>query len=150
MNSKISIVSLLLLLFVFSCKQKSSLELALELAGSNRVELEKVLAHYREDTLKYRAACFLIENLPYHHFYEGVAVENYHKLYESHSSGKYFPEDVVDSISKKYGLFDYNKASIRHDLDSVTASYLIENFDWAFKVWEEQPWGAKVSFENFC
>ena len=28
------------------------------------MELEKVLAYYRDDTLKYQAACFLIENMP--------------------------------------------------------------------------------------
>ena len=37
------------------------LEYALEFAGKNRTELEKVLEHYKEDTMKYRAACFLIE-----------------------------------------------------------------------------------------
>ena len=151
MNPKISIASLLSFFFIFlSCKQKSSLELALEFAGDNRVELEKVLSHYRGDTLKYKAACFLIENLPYHHFYEGDAVENYHKLYELHSSGKYYPEEVVDTIAAKYGFFNYSNARIRHDLDSITAGYLIENIDWAFKVRQEQPWGEQVSFENFC
>jgi hypothetical protein len=27
---------------------------------------------------------------------------------------------------------------------------LIHNIEWAFKVWEEQPWGKNVSFEDFC
>ena len=27
---------------------------------------------------------------------------------------------------------------------------MVHNIDWAFKVWREQPWGKKVSFENFC
>nr|WP_310648363.1 hypothetical protein [Bacteroides thetaiotaomicron] len=63
-------------LFFFSCAEKekctpmvSFLETALQQAGENRVELEKVLSHYKTDpadSLKYKAACFLIENMPYY------------------------------------------------------------------------------------
>ncbi len=42
------------------------MEKALEISGTNRAELEKVLEHYREDSLKLRAARFLIENMQYH------------------------------------------------------------------------------------
>ena len=143
-------IVLLFLFFSSSCAQKTDLDITLELAGENRSELEKVLMYYNDDVLKYKAACFLIENLPYHHFYEGEAINHYHKLYEMHSSGKYFPEAVLDSITMKYGVFNYSKANKKSDLDIITADYLIENIDWAFKVWEEQPWGRSVSFENFC
>ena len=33
-------------------------------AKYNKAELEKVLKHFKHDSLKYRAACFLIENMP--------------------------------------------------------------------------------------
>lgn len=59
----------------YSCSQEKKketaivlpLEAALSQAGENRVELEKVLHRYQSnpsDSLKYRAACFLIENMP--------------------------------------------------------------------------------------
>jgi hypothetical protein len=58
------------------CSRKTlDLELALSMAGANRPELEKVLAHYSADaadSLKYRAACFLIENMIYH--YEACSI----------------------------------------------------------------------------
>lgn len=57
------------------------LEQALEQAGANRAELEKVLRHYESDTLKYRAACFLIENMPYHSYKDGKALEKYRKYF---------------------------------------------------------------------
>ncbi len=44
-------------------------ESALEQVGSNRKELGKVIEHYKgkpEDSLKLKAACFLIENMPGH------------------------------------------------------------------------------------
>lgn len=39
---------------------------ALALSGTNRASLEKVLKHYKSNTIEYRAACFLIANMPYH------------------------------------------------------------------------------------
>ena len=49
--------------------QPSRLEQALEFAGGNKEELLKVLRHYEGDTLKLRAAQFLIENMPHRYFY---------------------------------------------------------------------------------
>ena len=59
---------------------ESRLEAALELAGENRPELEAVLQHYsgdKADSLKYRAARFLIENLPLHYGYAGKGLEDF-------------------------------------------------------------------------
>ena len=56
----------ILLLLLTACQSKDRLDLALEYAGDNRAELEKVLEHYRGDEMKYHAARFLIENMPYH------------------------------------------------------------------------------------
>lgn len=39
----------------------SHLDIALQQAKHNKAELEKVLKHFKHDSLKYRAACFLIE-----------------------------------------------------------------------------------------
>lgn len=59
---------------VMACGGKTNLETALIQAGDNRAELEKVLNHYAVDSLKYKAACFLIENMPYHYYYTGEEV----------------------------------------------------------------------------
>lgn len=48
------------------------MEKALIFAGDNRVELEKVLYHYNQcvaDSLKYKAAHFLIRNMPDYYSY---------------------------------------------------------------------------------
>ena len=65
-------ILLCLSLLLAGCSQNHSPELkrALELAGPNRQELKSVLSHYsrdRADSLKYRAACFLIENMQWHY-----------------------------------------------------------------------------------
>lgn len=60
--------TLVLAMVIVSCvEENTKLERALELAGENRKELERVLTHYSHtdaDSLKLRAACFLIENMP--------------------------------------------------------------------------------------
>src|SRR5690606_5482454 len=43
---------------------------SLELAGANRIELEKVLSHYKGDPLKYQAAQYLIGYMPYYNYRE--------------------------------------------------------------------------------
>ena len=58
-----------------SHKKDSPLEEVLKLAGSNRHELERVIKHYSkdpEDSLKLKAAEFLILNMPgkYSKYYE--------------------------------------------------------------------------------
>ena len=52
-------------------------------AGSNRSELEKVLAHYRGDDLKYKAACFLIANMDAHYSYASDEINSYYKEMDS-------------------------------------------------------------------
>ena len=44
----------ILLLLLTACQSKDRLDVALEYAGDNRAELEKVLEHYRGDEMKYR------------------------------------------------------------------------------------------------
>lgn len=85
----------------------SFLDTALQSAGNNRQELEKVLHYYRinlSDSLKYKAACFLIENIPFYTYSDGEQLENYKSYYTwlKKSKGK-TPQQVVDSIKKIYG-----------------------------------------------
>ena len=60
------LILLLGVLGMISCTRNVGLERTFQRAGENRAELEKVLRHYEDDTLKLRAAKFLIENMPYH------------------------------------------------------------------------------------
>ena len=58
-------------IFIYACNPH--LDSALDQAGSNIEEMEKVLEHFKDDpdTLKYSAAVFLIENMPYHYTQDG-------------------------------------------------------------------------------
>ena len=130
----------------------TSLEVALRSAGDNRGELEKVLCYYKRkntDSLKYKAACYLIENMPFHRYSVGEQLENYKSYYAwlKKSKGKE-PQQVADSVKKVYGpMKEPNKI---RDIMEIDSAYLCHNIDWAFKVWQEQPWGKSISFDVFC
>lgn len=72
-----------------SCPEKekgrsSILEVALKQTGDNRVELEKVLSHYKMfpgDSLRHKSSCFFSENLPYYTYYKGKQLDQYLTCY---------------------------------------------------------------------
>ncbi|MDR2038949.1 MAG: discoidin domain-containing protein [Bacteroidales bacterium] len=118
----------------------------LKLAGSNRSELEKVLKHYDQnpaDSLKLRAAEFLIINMPgkYSEYYDAPwnDVATVHLRWTS-SSDKQL---VLDT-------YRIGKPVRQDDVTHITAEYLINNIELAFKVWQEQSWGKNVPFNVFC
>jgi hypothetical protein len=129
-----------------SHKKDSPLEEVLKLAGSNRHELERVIKHYSAtpvDSLKLKAAEFLILNMPgkyskcYEAPWEDVATVN---LRWSSSSDK---QKVLDT-------YQLGNPVRKEDIEHITAEYLINNIDLAFKVWNDKPWGKYISFDTFC
>ena len=116
---KLIFISLLTIIVSFySCSEirkeshiPSLLDIALQQAKNNRPELEKVLSYYRlhpADSLKYRAACFLIENMPYYTYYKGERLEQYltfYSLLRETRGTNIAPRAVVDSVYYMYGPF---------------------------------------------
>ena len=131
-----------------SCRQgRDRVEEALKLAGANRAELEKVLRHYEGDTLKYRAARFLIENMPHCYGYrQGGELDSIKRVRTYTNS---FGQLDVGYI-RKWGWFDYRRLPKVYDVEVITADYLIRNIDHAFTVWRKRPWNRSLSFEDFC
>ena len=74
------IVYFIVLCMCCACRYgNTAVEEALILAGKNRGELEAVLEYYREDSLKTKAAEFLIGNMPGHYsFADTVSVNRYY------------------------------------------------------------------------
>jgi hypothetical protein len=147
-------VILFVLFFLVSCKKEvDTLELALQFAGDNRPELEKVLKHYSSpgDSLKYRAAAFLIRNMPYYYSYKSPQLERYQKeLYATAIKHDCTGQEAFQMLTKKYGSLDYKEFQVVHDAHVITADYLIRNIEQAFKVWHERPWGRGLPFDDFC
>ena len=76
--TKITVFLFAILILSF-CSCDSRLDFSLENAGENKDELEKVLEHFEHDPnpLKYEAAKFLIENMPFHQTTTGETAEKY-------------------------------------------------------------------------
>ena len=99
-----------------------------------------MLAHFKDDPdpLKYRAAKFLIENMPYHYSYEGNAVEAYDSAYlqmsdEPLPDRNQFFKELTDSIcfaDKRFAI----------DIQSVNADYLIRAINEACGIWRRSLW----------
>ena len=84
---------------LFSCQHHhSKLKTALELAGNNRPELEKVLAHYTQskDSLKLEAAKFLIENMPGHYTLRGDLIDSF-RLVSKHVQNTCFEKKIINT-----------------------------------------------------
>ena len=137
---------------VFREESMTSLEAVLRAAKDNRLELEKVLYRYQKDptdSLKYKAVCFLIENMPFYIYSVGEQLDNYKSYYTwlKKSRGQ-TPQQVADSVKNVYGAM--KALEKKCDIMEIDSAYLCHNIDWAFKVWQEQPWGKNISFETFC
>mgnify|MGYP001652901687 FL=1 len=109
----------------------SFLETALQQAGENRVELEKVLSHYKTDpadSLKYKAACFLIENMPYYTYYKGKQLDRYLTYYtllqETRGLG-ISPQVVADSVCHMYGALYLDSLQSYRDIETVDSAYFM-------------------------
>lgn len=130
-------------------------EFALEAAGSNRAELEKVLEHYKDDTLKLRAAKFLIANMPGHISYrDRQGAERFCDALDSllmslRGSDYETVRGAVDSLMAS-GATGFVKDGYVQDLEIVDAGFLIHNIDDALSAWEESPWARHLDFDEFC
>lgn len=143
---------------------------SLEDAGNNRLELERVLNHYKgTDRKKYKAACFLIANMRYHQSDETIIppeeyqsfFERIDSLYEKLFSGM----SISDIISYKSRVYDelrrklssdfvrlpdvFHEGTYVSDVTSIKADYLIDNIDFAFELWNNGKYKNTLDFETF-
>lgn len=156
--------NILFVLFIFclsSCdklpselKYKVSKEVqeALEEAGTNRQELEKVLIHYNknpQDSLKYKAACFLIQNMKGLYSLTGENVNKLEELYKT--MGRALPDERNEIYNRGVDSLEiYFSFSKQPDLQYIRANFLIQHIDQAFKTWEATLWHSNYSFDTFC
>ena len=112
-------------------------------------DLQQVLDYYEGDAEKLRAAEFLIDNLPYHESVAFADMAPQHLAYELFGTGRYSQFRARDSVVRRYGYWGVDNPYFLSDI-YINPNFLIDNIDWAFKVWKEQPWGKNVSFEQFC
>lgn len=142
---------------------------ALAQSKTNREELEKVLEYYRrEDKEKYEAACFLIENMPFHQSQNEMQLPSGHEMYFKKVDSLYnvfygemtvvqinklnfvVPDSVCESLSEQYALLPEPIITGGVlDIEKVNAAFLIDNIETAFKIWRQSPLLKGMSFDEF-
>ncbi len=151
MKFKIFAQFLVLILF-FSCTKNTELETALQFAGDNRAELEKVLSHYSKnpaDSLKLRAAEFLINNMVYHYSIDSNELRKFYDFIDSQYKSEMSFFDI-DSIYKKYiSMNPLSNPTIYMDIEHIKSDYLLYMIDAAFMHWQTQ-WTKHLNFNEFC
>ena len=124
---------------------------ALKVAGDNRLELEAVLDHYKNNPEKLAAARFLIENMPAHRSYKGDEIHQYYEIAKDVLASGLSPVEQRDSLLyvSDYmfpGLEDRTVSDIR----VIKSDFLIRSIDQAFDEWKNRPWAQHVTFDQFC
>lgn len=140
--------------------QDSPLDVTLEWAGDNRAELEKVLVHYADDSLKRCAAEYLISYMADKYYYTGEQLDRYEYLllvYDSLRRNEQIltgdppaVKEVWNELNRNYGTLSRRNLQREWDCQTLTADFLIENIDYAFAAWESTPALWRCNFEQFC
>lgn len=166
--------TLLILSFIcllMSChKYPDAIKQALEQAGDNRGELEKVLEHFRKQgKIPYRSACFLIENMPYHQSKEMILLDSaYNSYFEQVDSiyNQLFANMTIEEIrpykkrkhdslyillAENFNSFTAPKISNvdKTDIQLITSDFLIDNIESALRIWEEKNYHTEEDFDFF-
>lgn len=148
------------MLLLVSCAPQNALDKTLSSAKENRSELQKVLKHYANDSLKLEAAKFLISNMsgayandsnlqtvytPFYKIYDTVR-----KKYNYEINKKCGEE--IDSLWQVF-CFIYSDRLIekrKNDAEYLKASTLISEIELAFKAWKGNVYTQHCSFHEFC
>lgn len=131
---------------------------ALRLAGANRPELETVLDHYREsgDEEKYRAARFLIANMPGHYSYRDEETAGRDAKVDSLLAANpvkcIYPDAkrIARQMDTLYSSFPRTKIKAVADVSVISSDFLIKRIEEAFDLWREGTWASHLDFEEFC
>ncbi|WP_010178993.1 transglutaminase domain-containing protein [Aquimarina agarilytica] len=137
----------------FSSLYAQSIAKALEMAAGNKMELQKVLDHYKNagDPQKYEAAVFLIKHMPIHY----SQACRWYNTYEEDTNFEDIDYPDFDTALEAFGkLTDSIKVHPRQvitkDIYVMKADFLIQNIDLAFKMWRTNPWASNYDFTTFC
>jgi len=118
-------------------------------AGKNRKELQKVLDYFKNDPdpLKYKAALFLIKNMPGHYTLIGKDSHKYRNIFEKLDT---YPIELRDSVyfANANKLSESNVQKL-YDIKVIKAGYLIDAINDACDVWRKVSWSKNYDNAYF-
>lgn len=133
---------------------------------------QRILTHYRlvdRNTLKYQAAKYLLDNMPYHYsrariyrdndtleqwrhetdsiYYtmvQGVKMDNF--PWDSLWQVKKARREMIEADTLPDPIIDY---SMLCDITELDFDFLTDHIDNAFRVWHESPFARNLTFDEF-
>lgn len=108
-----------------------------------------VIAHYSrsaDDSMKLKAAKFIIKNIHGHFSPDGDGMEEFiNSIYATDS-----PQSQK-ALSTAWNKARGNERTILvADSSLMDSQWLIEEIDEAFVSWQGAPWACEITFDNFC
>lgn len=119
----------------------------------DRIKYAEVLKHYSRqssDSLKFRAALFLIDNIGLHFTVQSKSLDCYYSKLANIECVYNYPEckehiyALADSIVPD---ISYERIS---DNKVISSQYLIDNIDDAFDKWQKGSFSQHLNFAEFC
>ncbi|MCQ2110035.1 MAG: hypothetical protein MJY79_00890 [Bacteroidaceae bacterium] len=131
--------------------ERKKLNYALNSSGNNKSLLEDVLCYYDAGSEKYKAAEFLISNMPGHCSYLGNTINEYYNIAINIFSSSLSPVEQRDSLlALSKGRFSGVDRKIVQDLKVVRSDFLIDNIEHSYNSWKNGRWATTLTFEQFC
>lgn len=121
------------------------MEYALDIAGENRAELEKVLENYEQGSLRYKSAKFLIENMPDHIHLKSNLIDVFRDSIPQTRDNK-----VINALWEKLADSLPDNSEYFQDVQTLNAEFLSKNIDKAFVAWDSAKWKNEINFDIFC
>ena len=114
-----------------------------------RDKYSEVIKYYSKsssDSLKLRAAYFLIDNMDGHVSPEGDAMDVYIERLRDLGKVK-----GIKELSQEWTSATQNgDVSLVPDSSVISSKMLIDNIEESFAAWNEAPWADSISFSHFC
>lgn len=176
MNIKYFLIGLTVLVSSSCMDIPSEIKESLLMSNGNRSELLQVLRHYQKfgDSLKYKAACFLISNMHWHTTDKSPAyTEPQLEVFRQLTDSLYYQllQDkkgdidslepcrqellknykwISDSIKKYKFPVPQPNWKVVSDLACFDSKFLINHIDHAFYLWKTSPATKDLNFDEFC
>lgn len=118
-------------------------------------EKNKILQFYSapEDSLKRKAAVFLLEHIPAHYSNEIPVLRKMEQEYKERKPGLEYTDSyktfslVLMSLLGDQTAIEPEKL---YDWQFISGNYIIDNIEQAFKVWGNRNRPEDIDFETFC
>lgn len=155
MSNKQSFFILIFMVCGFACTGKGDKEKKTGQIVIDEQEKSRLLKFYSapDDSLKKKAAIFLLENISVHYSNENLVLKRLKKKYVKEKKGRKSVDlyrTFSSTLKAVSGHGDITELKKINDDILVPSDYIIDNIEQAFKVWKSKDKTDNIDFDTFC